>query len=141
MAILWAQPALFGWKVVRCAFDNSPCIHNFNRVTQSHYENNSYGGQPRGSFMFSAIAFGTICGRFGWYIGSNTASQPTLLDKTLAKPMRDTSSTTPISRSIKPDHDISIANLTAIRKEIASVIEEANLINSLGGIERHVGTE
>ncbi|KYG45879.1 hypothetical protein M433DRAFT_165751 [Acidomyces richmondensis BFW] len=52
--------------------------------------------------------------------------------------MRDTSSTTPIYRSIKPDHDISIANLTAIRKEIASVIEEANLINSLGGIERHV---
>jgi len=126
---------------MRYAFYNRFYIRNYSQMPQSHHERKSNGGYFRGSSIFPVVAAGILFSGLWWYIGNKRSFQPVLLDNVLPKSDPDTSSTTPISRSIKPDHDVSLSNLAAARREIALIIGESNLIDRLDEIERHTGSE
>lgn len=54
---------------------------------------------------------------------------------------RDTTSTTPLDRSLKPVHDVSVANLQKAHDKIAAIIGEENIDSRLDEIKRHTGSE
>ncbi|KAF2159361.1 hypothetical protein M409DRAFT_71037 [Zasmidium cellare ATCC 36951] len=54
---------------------------------------------------------------------------------------RDTSSTSPLDRSIRPELDVSVANLRKARLQIAAIVGEENIDSRIDEIKRHTGTE
>lgn len=53
----------------------------------------------------------------------------------------NTTSTTPLDHSLKPKHDVSLANIGAARAKIVAVVGEANVDDRLDEIKRHTGSE
>ena len=53
----------------------------------------------------------------------------------------DITSTTPLDRSLKPQHDVSEANLRTAEERIVAVVGEANVDSRLDDIKLHTGSE
>lgn len=90
--------------------------------------------------VFTALTFGAA----GWFVGISRS--PQRMDagpshSREANERAETTSTTPLSRSLKPDHDVSMANLRSAREKLAAVVGEANIDSRLDEIQRHTGSE
>ena len=86
----------------------------------------------------------TILGVAGWHLGSHLVSKPVTMDGAIVQrssERADTTSTTPLDRSLKPSHDVSVANLRRARERIVAVVGEENIDSRLDEIERHTGPQ
>ncbi|KAK4502134.1 hypothetical protein PRZ48_005557 [Zasmidium cellare] len=54
---------------------------------------------------------------------------------------RDTSSTSPLNRSVRPELDVSVANLRRAREKIVAIVGEEHIDSRIDEIKRHTGTE
>ena len=78
-----------------------------------------------------------------WYFARRTIETPIRLDSApkTTKQGKEYGSTSSLQDTAKPIHDVTLPNLQAARKEIASIIGEQNINTKLDEIERHTGSE
>lgn len=88
----------------------------------------------------TAITFGVTT----YYFTSDKRPNVTILSPVLLEstPERtDVTSKTPLYRSLKPEHNVSLANLRIAQEKIIAIVSEENVDDRLDEIKRYTGSE